>query len=634
MGFDTLHPLQYTRFGESETLLRERFVYEEQNEIKTWYHKRRKRIAAIESDLTYEFRGQFVVTRARAKRPIQPVVITKHYKKIMRCYAKQRMMACPVDYNGIHTDEDSLQKLSTYPTPIEKPPAMNVFATPINLDHVQFIKNLEDPELVPRENNSVEAGENNKPEETPMTQTETKKRRQKKLNKNRAAAKQAEQSDTKPIIFKGLYTRNTYDIHGEVISAVHRVSELGFKSAFNEDSRNSKDRYVNEALPVVDAIERGVHDFRFYHPLPGEPRRDNAGMGVAEPLTEAHFQQSTSARTGYLREWDRELAGLERIPASAELPTVVRDPPHVVELVNTLSFKTRRFLNKNIDQRTNVTVQHREHKDHKLRSRVSLTLTTIVLKTVMDPMPDMQVLANAFPLLLRVPGTSIRDVWTIGLELLTWRRTLGDYAGMQRTKDEDFLEWLFINYQSARVLKAGHSANRDRMSGPEFFPHLIIQKLRFGNPKSALERIDEALLESRFSDNPTIHFFRGVAFCQLIKQRREEGAAASSNEIHQLAKSARACFDTARAKGGVFPEHILDFELRHLTDSAAGASVGAATKSPDSVNTDDGSSTDSSDEDGNANETNNTETAQDTDQSHLTVLHHVYTPFNLKVTRY
>jgi hypothetical protein len=628
MGFDTLHPLQYARFGESETALRERFVYEEQNEIKTWYHKRRKRIAAIESDLTYEFRGQFVVTRARAKRPIQPVVITKHYKKRTSRHLQHLMACCDVDFNGIHRGEDGSLERPMYPTPVEIPPTKKTFATPINFDHVQFIKNLEDPELVPRENNSVEAGENNKPEEALESQAETKKRRQKKLNKKKAAAKEAEQSDTKSIVFKGLYTGNRYDIHGEVISAVHKVSELGFKSAFNADTRNSKERYVNEVVPVVDAIERGVHDFRFYHPLPGELRRDNAGMGVAEPLTEAHLEQSTSARGGYLREWDRELAGLERIPGSAGLPTVVRDPPHVVELINTLSFKTRRFLNKNIDQRTNVTVLHREHKDGKLRSRVSLTLSTIVLKTVMEPIPDMEVLANAFPLLLRVPGTSIRDVWTIGLELLTWRRTLGDYAGMHRTKDEDFLEWLFINYQSARVLKAGHSANRDRMSGPEFFPHLIIQKLRFGNPKSALERIDEALLESRFSDNPVVHFFRGVAYCQLIKQRRDEGMAAATNEIRKLAETARACFDTARAKGGVFPEHIIDFELRHL----AGVTAGTARGSPDNADTDDGSSTDNGDKD--ADDTSKIEAAQDTEESRLTVLHHVYTPFNLKTTRY
>ncbi|KAF5101774.1 hypothetical protein D0Z00_000636 [Geotrichum galactomycetum] len=517
-----------------------------------------------------------------------------------------------------------------YPTPVEIPPTKKHFATPINVDHLKFIKNLEDPELVPREHhNSVEAGDNNKLEEAPERQAETKTRRQKKLNKKKAAAKEAaEQNDPKSIVFKGLYTGNRYDIHGEMISGVHRVSELGFKSPFNADSRNTKERYMNEALPVIDAIERGVQDFRFYHPLPGEPRRDKVGMGVAEPLTEAHLELSTSARSGYLREWDRELAGLERISRSAELPTVVRDPPHVVELVNTLSFKTRRFLNKNIDQRTNVTVLHREHKASKLRSRVSLTLSTIVLKTVMDPVPDMEVLANAFPLLLRVPGTSIRDVWTIGLELLTWRRTLGDYAGLHRTKDEDFLEWLFINYQSARVLKAGHSANRDRMSGPEFFPHLIIQKLRFGNPKSALERIDEALLESRFGDNPAVHFFRGVAYCQLIKQRRDEGMATATNEIRKLAETARACFDTARGKGGVFPEHILDFELRHLAGAAAGIAA------EDSADTDDGSSTDNGDEDGDPADTNKIETVQDSKEPPLAVLHHVYTPFNLKTTRY
>lgn len=623
MGFDTLHPLQYARISDAETLLRDRFVYEEQNEIKTWYHKRRKRIPDIERDLSYEFRGQFVVTRPRIQRSVKPAVVAKRYVKGMYRTANYKLACCPVDFDGVYRSADGLYEKQMYPKLVETPSTRRSFWAPIQVDHVQFIKNLEDPELVPRERKPDEADETNDKEQTPVSQAE-KTRRQKKLNKKKAAA-EAELNNTKPIVFKGLYTGNKYDINGEVISAAHKVSEMSFKSAFNEDSRNSKERYVNEVLPVVDAIERGVADFQFYHPLPGEPRLEKMGMGVTEPVIEAHSQQSTLMRNAYLREWDRELAGLERISAPTDLPTILRDPPRVTKLIDTLSFKTRRFLNKNNDRHDNVRVMHQEKKDGRLRSRVSHALSAIVLKTIMDPVPDMNVLANAFPLLLRAPGTSIRDVWTIGLELLTWRRTQGEYDGLQRTKDEDFLEWLFINYQSAKVLKASHSINRDRMSGPEFFPHLIIQKLRFDNPKSAIERIDEALLESRFSDNPVIHFFRGVAYCQLIKQRRQENPDAFiTNEINTLIETARDCFDTAREKGGVFPEHILDFELRHITGESEDKDAGE--------NTDDASARDIDDA---GNGTTKRETNKITEESHNTViLHHVYTPFNIRTTRY
>lgn len=624
MGFDTLHPLQYSRITDAETLLRDRFVYEEQNEIKTWHHKRRKRITDIENDLSYQFRGQFVVTRPRIQRSVKPVVVAKRYAKGMYRTANYKLACCPVDFDGVYRSEDGLYEKQMYPTLVEIHSTRRSFRVPIQVDHVQFIKNLEDPELVPRERKPDEADETNDNEQTPVSQAE-KTRRQKKLNKKKKSVVEAELNNTKPIVFKGLYTGNKYDINGEVISAAHKVSEMSFKSAFNEDSRNSKERYVNDVQPVVDAIERGVADFQFYHPLPGEPRHEKVGMGVTEPVIEAHSQQSTLMRNAYLREWDRELAGLERICAPTDLPTILRDPPRVTKLIDTLSFKTRRFLSKNNDRHDNVRVMYQEKKDGRLRSRVSHALSAIVLKTIMDPVSDMNVLANAFPLLLRAPGTSIRDVWTIGLELLTWRRTQGEYDGLQRTKDEDFLEWLFINYQSAKVLKASHSINRDRMSGPEFFPHLIIQKLRFGDPKSAIERIDEALLESRFSDNPVIHFFRGVACCQLIKRRRQEDPkAVVSNEIRTLIETARHSFDTAREKGGVFPEHILGFELRDI--------IGEYEDKDASENTDDDSARDI-DDDGNGiikKENNKT-----TEEPHNTaILHHVYTPFNISSTRY
>jgi hypothetical protein len=195
---------------------------------------------------------------------------------------------------------------------------------------------------------------------------------------------------------------------------------------------------------------------------------------------------------------------------------------------------------------------------------------------------DYNLASKAFALLIRSPLVDIRAIWTIGLEILVWRReqreagltnneclipfNKGDVHTLPETSqtngDDEFLQWMIVNYPNLRHQPPSKGKNRPR--APDFYPHLIMTRLRHANPKVALDRLQEIMLESPYSDEPIYYALCGIAMLQLmtIEQRREH---MNLSKRKQLGQKANAFFDDCIKRGGVLPTDFLDFEIEALS---------------------------------------------------------------------
>lgn len=287
--------------------------------------------------------------------------------------------------------------------------------------------------------------------------------------------------------------------------------------------------------------------------------------------------------------YDLYMNGLEPMPRPASPLKVVRDSPQTYASMNEFSPGVRRIVTKNNvpkDADTSILSVTVEEEDSWLRNSLKLRHTHIVSSIVHLSMlrGDYSLASRAFALLIRASNVDIRVTWTIGLELLVWRREMrqqqrngpehndgneelpnnGDIhtqpSRLQRKEDDDFMEWLVVNYPHLAKRRASKWKYRSR--APDFYPHLILSKMRGGDPNDALDRLRELLLESPYSDTPLFYALAGIATIQLLTIEQHKN---NTTKIHQLVKEAHAYFDKCVALGGIYPSDFIDFELLQFT---------------------------------------------------------------------
>lgn len=568
----------------SDMILRERFVYEERREILKWRAKRKNRLEEIENDVLYQFEGEFVVVRPRVK-------LKANLRRIGLAFRKRSLAQIK---KGL---EAELAARNTYKL------------------HVKSIKEQKQWYAHTKPGAEVEYNEDGTPKSTPVAvrfrAVDSRSMDWLKMlheaaeedeAKSRPAMTKKNEGQKVPIPefkFLGLYSGITYSIDGEIINTPRRVVNF-----FGEPGEQE---LTEDVLEELDNTERGFPEYRMRAIRKSTAKQ--RGLGIREPKMAGglNYPTSTMRRDGYLRDWDIELSGQERYPRTARVAKVHRDSERVRLLTSGLSQHTQRLLNKNMDIESGVTVWYPHPTDlgrERGSSRETGTvkrlgdiLCNIVTLSVVNR--DFNILNRAYPLLIRIKETDIRATWTIGLELLVWKReqqqnpeghlvadsfmpsqyTQGQSSRVSRSEDEQFLEWLIVSYPSS--IKVGHTLWKDLPRAKDLQPTLIMNKLRFNNPKSALERIEELLLEPTYSENPVYYFYMGVAYIQLARTEQprkvlasslndESDLYASSKEMvvvgdfdacGQYITKARSAFDQARERGGIFPENIINFEM-------------------------------------------------------------------------
>lgn len=288
--------------------------------------------------------------------------------------------------------------------------------------------------------------------------------------------------------------------------------------------------------------------------------------------------------------------GLEELPRPPSPARVVRDSPGTARLCEQLTERSRTILGKNTDaQGTTVlpvaaaaadglaedTWPHRA-----LRVRHASVLNAILQLALLRR--DYGLARRAFALLIRTPGVDIRALWTIGLELLVQQRAQydaqqglldpsADSRGLNngdlhtlphsyaRRFDEEFLEWLVVNYPRMPHVAASQW-RRERPRAPEFLPYLILSLLRHGSAKDALSRLEELMLEAAFSENAVFQALCGIATMQLMAQIRRQHRPGGREEVEQLHTKAQDYFSRCIEYGGTLPEDLLSSELEALME--------------------------------------------------------------------
>lgn len=351
-----------------------------------------------------------------------------------------------------------------------------------------------------------------------------------------------------------------------------------------QETRKRKRKLKEEEDEDVEAVNeyRGLYTGALYTP---------AGKLQSRILSKPFETSATASSSTY--PYDLYMNGLEPMPRPASPLRVVRDSPQTHASLDELSPGVRRIVTKNNvpkDADTSilsVRAEDDEADDWWLRHSLRLRHTHIVASIVHLSMlrGDYALASRAFALLIRASDVDIRVTWTIGLELLVWRREMrqqqeqelddhedpllpdnGDVhtrpsARLQRKEDDEFMEWLVVNYP--HLAKRRTSKWKHRPRAPDFFPHLIMSKMRGGDPGDALDRLRELLLESPYSDTPLYYALAGIATIQLLTvERRSKNNPA---KIHQLLKDAHAYFDKCISLGGIYPNDFVDFELLQFT---------------------------------------------------------------------
>lgn len=212
-----------------------------------------------------------------------------------------------------------------------------------------------------------------------------------------------------------------------------------------------------------------------------------------------------------------------------------------------------------------------------MRYRHTQIMSTLVQQAMMRG--DYPLASRAFAMLIRSPNTEISLMWTVGLELLVWRRECRDASAStnntnnnvhtlptrEEGEDEKFLNWLLVNCPA--IKSQYHSKlqfKKDR--APDMLPALILSKLRHANPKLALEIMEEKKLQSPYDVDPMYDAYCGIALMQLMAGENEKGDnIEKKTEMKKFyGHRARLYFDKCLEKGGVAPMDIINFEMSEL----------------------------------------------------------------------
>jgi hypothetical protein len=293
--------------------------------------------------------------------------------------------------------------------------------------------------------------------------------------------------------------------------------------------------------------------------------------------------------------------GLEVLPRASMPLRIVQDYPQTIALYSnpTLSEKTRRLLTKDViafegDRSSGVSIDivppEEAFDDFQWRNygrRIRHNGIASALLQIGMLRKDYALATRAFSLILRNAQAQPRAAWTIGLELLTWRRELREKASMRdyhpdkdslptnndlhtrpfkygssRREDEEFLEWLVLSFPFMRHIRPQMWKVLPR--APEFYQHLILYKLRYSDPKGALERLQDVMLVPPYNDDPVLYALSGVATMQLMVLEQKKTSGEPSEKVQELCQKSRDYFDRCIELGGVLPDDILKMEMESL----------------------------------------------------------------------
>ncbi|CAN6674423.1 hypothetical protein TRVA0_053S00584 [Trichomonascus vanleenenianus] len=357
-----------------------------------------------------------------------------------------------------------------------------------------------------------------------------------------------------------------------------------------------------EGSPVVGELEyRGLASKARYGTdatLKSNPLQ-NPALIVDEEGPSTPVRSRSGGPFGHLKRYDVEMAGMDVLPRPITPLRIVRDSPSTTAL-SELSAQAKRVVKKNNvpkDSDTSVLVLESKnfylgtgldaaHSDkvgvedswvyRSLRIRHSQIVSTILHRGMLKN--DYRLASRAFALLVRTPMVDLRVVWTIGLELLVWRRETRerdelelnspefDYnvhtlphnrSSNRKAEDEEFLQWLIVNYPHNTRIRPAQWKKRPR--APQIYPYLILSKLRHSDPRSALDKLQELMLESPYSEDPIYYAYCGIATIQLLGMEPK-----NSPKIPQLVEKVRGYFNDCIYHGGVLPMDFLSFELERF----------------------------------------------------------------------
>ncbi|ODQ67320.1 hypothetical protein NADFUDRAFT_40486 [Nadsonia fulvescens var. elongata DSM 6958] len=137
-----------------------------------------------------------------------------------------------------------------------------------------------------------------------------------------------------------------------------------------------------------------------------------------------------------------------------------------------------------------------------------------------------------------------------------------------KTEDEDFLEWLLVNFPYSRTR---YGKGRKKVRAPQIIPYLIMSKLRHSNPRQALDRLGEIMLESPYSEDPILYALSGIAHIQLyLLEMKENAKSQNGMELDPkrkefLMEKIKSFFEQCITRGGVIPQDFINFEIDQLS---------------------------------------------------------------------
>ncbi|ANB13309.1 hypothetical protein AWJ20_1595 [Sugiyamaella lignohabitans] len=377
--------------------------------------------------------------------------------------------------------------------------------------------------------------------------------------------------DVENVIYIGLFSNEVYNYKGEI--------DVGDRRRYGFQVREYADGFESE---------NDIEDDQLHNKTESSSVR-------------ANFKNSKVTKMFNLIS-----SGMDILPRAAVSPKLIYDSPSTINLIrdenDDLSSSTKKLLTKkylsggavtskryrfcSLAPRTNLDVDPFRY-GNRIRKHCVIANSLLRLAIVRGDYP---LAFRAFSLLLHISETDVRFLWTVGLELLVWRRELreqesyvprkenelptnGDVHTLQSTaekEDETFLDWLILNFPVPR--EASAYGSKISASAVTFNKFRLLTKLRHGDPNSALNSLEDLILIPPYSEDPVVYALCGIAVMQLMTLRSVEFAKLEVEvvereaKLKQLAARAHKYFEECQKYGGVLPEDFINFEITELAE--------------------------------------------------------------------
>lgn len=365
--------------------------------------------------------------------------------------------------------------------------------------------------------------------------------------RKRLAKEQEQDENVGQIEFVGRLTGNIYDREGNI--KVEKVVAQDDHFGIDIDAENLGERMTSTVNKTLDLLR---HDLEQY-PRPVYPyRRFQDSKGTRQLYNDPNVSERVR---NILKRGDPDRKGLSYMP------------PYVRRIDDKWKYRT-------------------------IRMRGIYNLTSIMYISLFRR--DYKRAVRAFAYLVRSKDLiDQRLLWSVALELLTWRRDsrnrkeLGleridrrrthghicsnndasTYPHMCGTKaeDEDYLHWLIINYPYVRAAESGPAKSkfRYRVWAPDLYPLYILSKLKHQDLKGALEILEDITLQSPYSEDPVVFAYYGILNIQLMTKEKAKKFP-DENKLEGLQAKVKQCFDECKRLGGDYPTEMIEKCLEFL----------------------------------------------------------------------